>query len=299
MERDDGLTLHELRIFLEFSRTEHLGQAADALDLSIAAVQRAIRSLEDRLGVPLFQRDGRRLRLLNAGRILADQAARVLRTRDEAVDAVLLASGRVHDVVRLGYLYSLGVRIIPDLIAKLKSREPQARVELRHGSTADLVGGVLAGELDAACVAPLPEEPDLESVTLFSEPMRLCVAAKDALAAKARVDLRAVRDRPFASLRQGFGTRTFMLEACARAGFRPAIAYEADDIFTIEGLVGAGLAVSILPARMHDHPNPRVAYVALSAEYETQRTVGLAYRRGGKRQRALAALLASARAFRP
>lgn len=297
-ERED-ISLHELRLFLEFARTEHLGQAADVLGLSVAAVQRGIRSLEERLGVPLFARDGRRLRLLHTGRVLADQAARVLRSRDEAVDAVLLAAGRAEEVLRIGYLYSFGMRVVPDLIARLKTREPHTRVVLKHGSTADLVGGVLAGQLDAICVAPLPEETDLETITLFSEPMLLCVASNDALAAGGPIDLRVVRDRPFAMLRQGFGTRAYMLEACARAGFRPEPTYEADDIFTVEGIVGAGLAVSVMPARMGDHGHPRVAYVALAPNCATQRTVGLAYRRGGTRHRALAAFLASARAFTP
>ncbi|GAC1304498.1 MAG: LysR family transcriptional regulator [Vulcanimicrobiaceae bacterium] len=298
MERDD-ISLHELRLFLEFARTEHLGQAADALELSIPAVQRGIRTLEKRLGVPLFARDGRRLRLLHTGRVLADQAARVMRSRDEAIDAVMLAAGKADEVVRVGYLYSMGMRVLPDLIARVKAKRPQTRIALRHGSTAELVGGVLSGELDAICVAPLPEEPDLETLTLFSESMMLCVPASDPLANKRHVDLRAVRDRPFATLRQGFGTRAYTFEACARAGFRPAVAYEADDIFTVEGLVGAGLAVSVLPARMSDHGNTRVAYLSLAASCETRRTVGLAYRRGGTKHRALAALLAGARAYVP
>jgi LysR family transcriptional activator of glutamate synthase operon len=296
MERDD-VTLHDLRIFLEFARTEHLGQAAEALELSTAAVQRAVRSLEDRLGVPLFARDGRRLRLLHAGRILADQAARVLRSRDDAIDAVHLAAGLVRDVVRVGYLYSLGLRVMPELIVRVKAAVPQARVELRHGSTAELVGGVLASELDAACVAPLPEQRDLETVPMFEEALLLCVPAGDALAGRASVDLRAVRTRPFAALRQGFGTRAYLLEACARAGFRPAFAYEVDDIFTLEGLVGAGLAVSVLPAQMRTIANARVAYVPLVPSCATSRVVGLVYRRTGKRHRALASLVASARAW--
>lgn len=299
MERDGGLTLNELRIFLEFARTEHLGQAAEALELSTAAVQRAVRSLEERLGVPLFARDGRRLRLLHAGRILADQAARVLRSRDDAIDAVHVAAGIVGDVVRVGYLYSLGMRVLPELIARVKAAVPEARVELRHGSTEELVGGVLASELDAACVAPLPEQRELETVAMFEEPMLLCVPAGDALAGRAGVDLRAVRTRPFASLRQGFGTRTYLLDACARAGFRPAFAYEVDDIFTLEGLIGAGLAVSVLPAQMRALANPRVAYMALAPSCATARVVGLVFRRAGKRHRAFAELVATARAWAP
>ena len=298
IDRQD-ISIHELELFLEFARTEHLGRAAEKLELSVAAVQRGIRSLEERLGVPLFARDGRRLRLLHTGRVFADHAARVLQSRDDAVDAVMLAAGRADEIVRIGYLYSLGMRVVPDLIARLKVREPQTRIVLKHGSTETLVGGVLTGQLDAICVAPLPKEPDLETLTLFSEAMLLCVVANDPLANRAHVDLRSVRDRPFAMLRQGFGTRTYMLEACARAGFRPQPTYETDDIFTLEGLVGAGLAVSVMPARMTDHGNDRVRYVPLAPSCATERTVGLAYRKGGTHHRALAALLASAKTYVP
>ncbi|GAC1529069.1 MAG: LysR family transcriptional regulator [Vulcanimicrobiaceae bacterium] len=299
IDRHQEISIHELELFLEFARTEHLGRAAETLDLSVAAVQRGIRSLEERLGVPLFARDGRRLRLLHTGRVFADHAARVLQSRDDAVDAVMLAAGRADEVVRIGYLYSLGMRVVPDLIALLKTREPQTRIVLKHGSTETLVGGVLAGQLDAICVAPLPEESDLATLTLFSEEMLLCVPASDPLGTRVQVDLRSVRDRPFAMLRQGFGTRTYMFEACARAGFRPQPTYETDDIFTLEGLVGAGLAVSVMPSRMRDHGNSRVRYVALAPSCSTQRTVGVAYRKGVQRHRALAALLTIARTYVP
>jgi DNA-binding transcriptional ArsR family regulator len=104
---DEALSFHDLEVFLAFAEVEHLGRAAEALDLSVPAVQRTVRALEARLGVPLVRRDGRRVRLLHAGRILADQAARVIRARGDAVDAVLVAAGRERHVLRIGYMYSL------------------------------------------------------------------------------------------------------------------------------------------------------------------------------------------------
>jgi LysR family transcriptional activator of glutamate synthase operon len=297
----EDITLHELRIFSAFSRTEHLGRAAEELRMSAPAVQRAVRSLESRLGVPLVHRDGRRLRLLDAGRVLAEQAEQVLDTRDEAFKATLVAAGHAPLVVRLGYLYSLGLRVVPDLITRLTAREPEATARLYHGSTVDLVSGVLAGELDAACIAPLPNEADLKTLPLFSEGLLLCVPKDDPLARRESVAAWEVRDRPFAVLRPGFGTRDNLLLACARAGFRPAIAYEANDIFTVEGIVGAGLAVSLLPARITDHINPRVALVPLRETVPTRRTVGLVYHRAATKRenRALKALIDVARSWDP
>ena len=234
------------------------------------------RNLEVRLGVPLVRRDGRRVRLLHAGRILADQASKVIRSRSEAVDAVLVAAGRERHLLRVGYMYSLGLRVLPDLIADMLSREPAIRVELRHGATDALVDALLAGELDAICVAPLPQLAEISSTPLFTERFRLSLPVADPLARRARVDLREVRGRPFAALREGFGSRRFMLEACARAGFRPKIAFTADDIFTVEGFVGAGLAVSVLPELIAENGGSRVVRIPLKEETPTQRTVGIA-----------------------
>jgi LysR family transcriptional regulator, transcription activator of glutamate synthase operon len=288
---DEALSFHDLEVFLAFAEVEHLGRAAEALDLSVPAVQRTVRSLEARLGVPLVRRDGRRVRLLHAGRILADQAARVIRARGDAVDAVLVAAGRERHVLRIGYMYSLGLRVLPDLVADVLARHKSIRVELRHGPTDELVDAMLSGTLDAVCVAPLPALPDVSALPLFTENFRLSVPAGDPLARRAQVDLREVRSRPFAALREGYGSRRYMLEACARAGFVPNIAFTAGDIFTVEGFVGAGLAVSVLPELIGDHGGRRVARIPLRESTPTTRTVGIAHLTTQQQHGALRALL--------
>jgi LysR family transcriptional regulator, transcription activator of glutamate synthase operon len=295
-ERDE-IGFHELAVFSAFAEYEHLGRAAEALGLSLPAVQRAVRSLEARLGVPLVRRDGRRIRLLHAGRILADQAARVLRTRSEAIDAVLVAAGREQHVLRIGYMYSLGLRLVPDLMADVLAHQPDVRIELVHGATDPLVDRLLSGELDAVCVAPLPTQPEITTVALATEGFLASVSANDPLARRATIDLREIRHRPFAVLREGFGTRRLMLEACARAGFAPQIAFTCDDIFTAEGIVGAGLAVSILPERMTDHENPRIARVRLREAVPTRRTLGVAFLASQRKHIALRPMIDGAHRF--
>jgi LysR family transcriptional activator of glutamate synthase operon len=289
----ESLSFHELEIFVAFAEVEHLGRAAEALDLSVPAVQRAVRALEARLGVPLVRRDGRRVRLLHAGRILADQAAKVLRSRADAVDAVLVAAGRERHLVRVGYMYSLGLRVLPDLIADMLAAEPAIRVELRHGATDALVDALLAGELDAICVAPMPALAEITSMPLFTESFKLSVCSDDPLARRSRVDLREVRGRTFAALREGFGSRRYMLEACARAGFRPKIAFTADDIFTVEGFVGAGIAVAVLPELIAENGGRRVVHIALKEATPTERTVGIAHLTSQQHHFALGAFLAA------
>ena len=288
---EEPLSFHDLEIFLAFAELEHLGRAAEALDLSVPAVQRTVRAIEARLGVPLVRRDGRRIRLLHAGRILADQAARVIRARSDAVDAVLLAAGRERHVLRIGYMFSLGLSVLPRLIADVLAQEPTLRVELRSGATDELVDAMLAGTLDAVCVAPLPSIADIATLPLFTEGFRLSVSASDPLARRANIDLREVRGRPFAALREGFGSRRSMFEACARAGFVPQIAFTAGDIFTVEGFAGAGLAVAVLPELIGEHGGARVVRIPLLETAPTTRIVGIAHLVAQRKHGALAAFL--------
>ena len=208
-----------------------------------------------------------------------------------------VAAGRERHLLRVGYMYSLGLRVLPDLIADMHAREPSIRVELRHGATDALVDALLAGELDAICVAPMPTLTEITSVPLFTESFRLSVPSTDPLATRARVDLREVRGRPFAALREGFGSRRYMLEACARAGFRPQIAFTADDIFTVEGFVGSGLAVAVLPELISENGGTRVVRISLAEAVSTMRTVGIAHLTSQRQHYALDAFLAAGKRY--
>jgi LysR family transcriptional regulator, transcription activator of glutamate synthase operon len=286
----EAIGFAELEIFLEFARTQHLGRTAEALGRSVSSIQRAVRALEIRLGVPLVERDGRRVRLLHAGRVLADEAARVVRARSDAVGAVRAASGS-RTPVRLGHMFSLGPTLVPRIAAAVLAGDPAARITLRHGQTNALVTAVLAGELDAVLVSPLPLAADLVSTPVFSEGVLLAVAAGDPLAARESVALAEVRDRPFVALSEGSGSRYDMMQACARAGFAPAIAIEAGDMYTLEGIVGAGLGVAVVPESMRGHPQPSVARIPLREAVPTRRQIGLVYVRGSETRPAVSALL--------
>ncbi|HYZ17340.1 MAG TPA: LysR family transcriptional regulator [Candidatus Acidoferrum sp.] len=289
----------ELEIFLAFSRTEHLGQTAEALGRSVSSIQRTVRALEARLGVPLVERDGRRVRLLHAGRVLADHAASVVRARNEVVGAVRAAS-TPRAILRLGHMFSLGLSLVPRIVAEVLARDPTTRLTLRHGATNALVTSLLAGELDAVLVSPLPLAADLVTVPLFTEPLLFAIAATDALAAHASIELAAVRDRAFVALSEGAGSRYDLMQVCARAGFTPRIAIEVGDMYTLEGIVGAGLAVSIVPASMLHHTHPTVVRIPLRESFDTQRQVGLVYLRGTETRRSVGTLVdAAARVAAP
>jgi DNA-binding transcriptional LysR family regulator len=291
-DAEHRLGLRELEIFLAFAQTQHMGRAAEEIGVSIPSIQRTVRALELELGVPLVERDGRRLRLLHAGQVLAEHATQILRSRTDAVRATLAASGSERLTLRLGHTSSLGFVIVPRYVEKVLRRDPETHVQLRQGSTAVLLAAILTGGLDAALVSGPVDAPELHVVPLFEDPVLLAVPIDDPLAHAARVDIAAFRDRGFITLGESSGNHAGVLRLCARAGFRPRIVLEADDLCTVEGAVAAGLGVALVPRSMNQHPHPDVAHVPIATAIPMMRPVMLVYPRGAPRNEALASLLA-------
>lgn len=271
------VTLTDLEMLVAFARTEHFGQTAAELGISVATVQRAIRTLERKLGVALIEQSGRRVRMLRTGNVLVREAHVVLRARQDAVNATLAEAGHPQRQLRIAHTFSLGLGFVPRVLAALLDEHPGLRFRCWQGSATDVIAALLRGEADVAFTSLAPTEQDFVVVPLFTESLLLAVPADDPLATLDSVSLAQVRDRPFVSMELGSSSRTHMVNACARAGFVPRIAVEGNDLFVVESMVGAGIGVSVVPEGMTDHQHPGVARIRISNPAPAGRTVLLAY----------------------
>jgi LysR family transcriptional regulator, transcription activator of glutamate synthase operon len=275
------ITFADLEMLVAFARTEHFGNTAAELGVSVATVQRTIRSLERKLGVPLIEQAGRRVRMLRAGNVLVREANAVLRARQDAVDNTLTDAGHPQRLLRIAHTFSLGLGFVPRVLAELLTKHPGLRFRCWQGSANDVVAALLRGEADVAFTSVAPSEQDFVVEPLFIESLLLAVPADDPLAQETSVPLRAVRDRSFVSMELGSSSRAHMVNACARAGFVPRITIEGNDLFVVESMVGAGIGVSIVPEGMTDHQHPSVVRIPIVDPTPAGRTVFLAYPRAG------------------
>lgn len=290
MDRVRQVTFHDLEVLLEFSTTEHLGQVSRNLGLSVPSIQRTIRGLEEKLGIVLVERDGRRLRLRHAGWVMAGQAARLLRSRSDAIDEVRAAAGAGLVPLRVGHTFSLGIEVVPQVIAGFLDLSAGTRVMLRQDAATAIIESLLRGEVDAAFSSIAPVEPDVRVVPLFEEPMLLAVPVADPLASGGVMELAAVKDRRFVAMSEGSSSRGHMMLACARAGFSPRVVMDTDDLFSVMGAVAAGIGLALVPGSMEDYRHPGVVLVPLAETVPTRRTVCLAYRRQTGRDKQLSVL---------
>lgn len=150
---DDRLSLRKLEVFLAFLRTENIAKTAEDLGTAAVSVHRALHTLEETIQCPLFTRKGRQLQPLPTAREFAKYAQDLIARMHEAVEETRRVGGFEQKRMRLGSLYSLSVRTVPNLILGMKYRRPELEFELVMGSNKSLLAKLEENKLDAIVIA--------------------------------------------------------------------------------------------------------------------------------------------------
>jgi LysR family malonate utilization transcriptional regulator len=295
---DEEITLRKLEVFLAFMRLHSLGKVSDELGQSTVSVHRALHSLEQGLRCQLFRREGRSLAPLPAAFAFARHAERAVEEVGEGVRKVRELAGFAGARLKIGSLYSLTLRCIPQLLMGLKMRRPDLQVELTLGSNQELLHSLSEGRLDAIVIglqAPV-EDPQLLRVPLFEDEVRLAAPQGSPYAGRAHVDLRELRGEKFITLGGGFVTSDSFDHAFQQAGYVPETIMRVGDIFSLINLVGGGMGYSLLPGRVAGFSS-RVDLIPLDARYASHQSITLLLSRSRERDPNLLALAAECRMY--
>ncbi|MFC7387937.1 LysR family transcriptional regulator [Sphaerisporangium rhizosphaerae] len=216
------MELRQLDYFVAVAEEGGFGRAAERLSIVQSAVSQQIRRLERELGVPLFDRSTRRVRLTGAGERLLPEARAVLaaanRTRRVAADIRAGADG----VLRLGVVQGPGDRIYR-LLQELASLAPRLRVRPRRLSLPLRLSAVRSGELDAALVRALTDAPSLELLPIWQDRLYAAFPAAHPLARSAEVGLEDLAGLPLrlAPREDNPPFHDLVTDACRAAGIAP------------------------------------------------------------------------------
>lgn len=246
-----------LRAFVEVVRQGGFSQAAKTVFATQSTVSKAVKQLEDELGVPLLDRIGHRSTLTAAGEVVYRRGVKLLADRDDLLAELDEVRGLRRGVLRLGLPPVGSSTLFAPLFAVYRQRYPGIDVQLveEHGSV-QLEQRLRAGEIDFAG-ALLPVSPDFEWALVRREPLVALLPAHHPLGKKRSVSLADVRDIPFILFGSGFALHRIILDACHSAGFEPRIAAHSSQIDFMIELVSTGLGVAFLPrmiASQRRHP---------------------------------------------
>src|SRR5437762_2812218 len=193
--------LRELRIFLVLADELHFGRTAERLRISQPGVSEAVRVLESRLGVKVFDRTSRRVRLTAPGEDLKRSLGPALAALDQALTQTSELSHAVRGLLRVGFVLTTEGPALSRLIAAFQARYPACEVRLQEVETFDAYRALRRGDIDVLCNWLAVDEPDLTAGTAFAHYHRaLAVTPTHRLAAQHTVSIEDLADEEVALL---------------------------------------------------------------------------------------------------
>jgi DNA-binding transcriptional LysR family regulator len=266
---DDMPEAHELssgllRVFVEVARLGSFTAAGTRLGYTQSAISRQISALESEAGTPLFDRLPRGVRPTEPGRRLLAHAEAVLdrleAARRELADLRELATGRL----RVGGFATADVSLVPKAIAAFRAAHPAVVVTLTEDYTPGLAKRLRAGELDVAILSGDGPFDGLDLRKLCDDPMLVALPAGHRLARRRRVRLADLADEQW--IAGSDRPQDTLISSCLAHGFRPRIGFVARDWLAKQGLVAAGVGITLIPAIAAESVRPDISVVRLGPD---------------------------------
>jgi len=278
-----GFSLRDFDYADQVARLRHFGRAAEACGVSQSALSEQIRKLEDRLGMPLFERTKRRVAPTADAEGFLEQIARVLQEAERLAD---MAERRRADGglrLRVGAIETLGPYYLPRVLATLRKARPDISLRLVEAKTEALTRALSRGELDVAFLATPPTQSGLAAASLFREPFLFAAPVGHPLTLVEPLAIEALAGPDLLLLEEGHCLRDQALALC---GGRPATRH-ATSVETLWQMIASGEGYSLLPALAVESRPSLHAFVVVRAlsNAAAERRISLCWRasdpRGG------------------
>lgn len=257
------MELQQLRYFDEVARTQHVTNSAKKLNVAQPALTQSIRRLERELGVTLFERVGRNVRLTACGKALEKRIAPLLAALDELPEELAVVAGREQAAVHLAIESASGLAV--DAIAAYRATHPNARFVVAQ-ETASRRWDLRIRTVRANGANPVARR--------FTERIGIAVPAERAMGGS--IELADLKDEPFICLAGSRAFREVCDEACAHAGFSPRVAFESDSPAVVKNMIGLGLGVGFWPERSWGSLEDSSATLAAIADAPFARDIEIA-----------------------
>jgi LysR family transcriptional regulator, transcription activator of glutamate synthase operon len=270
------MELRQIEYFIEVALREHVTEASHALHVAQSAISRQIVNLESELGVPLFIREGRNVKLTPIGRIFLEHMQHAMKVIETARREVEEYIDPDRGTIRIGFPSSLATYMLPNVISAFRKSHPQVKFQLKQASYHQLVDSVVKGEMDMALIGPVPKNnKNIKTDILFVDKIVALLPSNHPLADKPLLNLSQLKDDSFVLFPDGFILRDIVVNACGLQGFQPKVSFEGEDIDAIKGLVSAGLGVTLIPEITLVDNVPRSTVKLHLMDQQVTRTVGI------------------------
>ncbi len=242
------MTLQELRYFCVTAEVLHYTRAANLLYISQPSLSYALNKLEKELGVPLFEKQGKKVLLTKYGEEFLPYAKRALAELSAGTDRLQEMKLPSAGIINLGYIYSVSFSILPDFVNSyyMYQGNQQTAFRFRQGMAGELIEQLLSGSLDLL-IAGKPDIASIDCLPIYRQELFLAVPPTHRLAEHGAVSLSDISEENFISITHDAYIYHQLESQFKEASITPKIVFEADEYSSIAASLATGAGVAIVP----------------------------------------------------
>ncbi len=242
------MTLQELRYFCVTAEVLHYTRAANLLYISQPSLSYALNKLEKKLGVPLFEKQGKKVSLTKYGKEFLPYAKRALNELSSGIEHLQEIQRPTAGIISLGYIYSVSFALLPTFVDRFYAYQgsDQTAFRFHQGTAGELIEQLLGGSLDLL-IAGRTDISSIDCLPLYRQELFLAVPASHRFAERDAVSLNDLSEENFISITHDAAIYRQLETIFKKASIRPKTVFEADEYSSIAASVTTGAGVAIMP----------------------------------------------------
>ena len=244
------MNLYHLRYFVTLAHLEHYTKAADVLAITQPSLSHAISSLEEELGVKLFEKNGRNVSLTKYGKTFLGDVEETLNRLDSSVNGLQLA-GKGEGQIDVAFLRTLGVDFVPKIIRNFLTANEGKQINFNLFCDKVLTGDILTGlkekKYDIGFCSKINDEPLIEFIPVAKQDLVVIVPPDHPLASKSEIHLEETLEYKQIIYKSGSGLRHIIDHLFDQIGAYPDVSYEIAEDHVVAGFVANGFGIAVAP----------------------------------------------------
>ncbi|WP_027086870.1 LysR family transcriptional regulator [Cohnella panacarvi] len=273
------MELRQLEYFVAVCEELHFTRAAERLNISQPSLSQQIRILEHNVGLPLFDRIGKKTIITESGQILLKHCYNVFHELEQARSAIAELQGLTRGSLKIGAIYSVMNDLLPPAILSFQQSYPQVELSLFGLRNGDIIHMLLHNEIDMGIIIYPTLHDELVATYLYDERLAIAVPDNHPLAGCTEIKLESLHHVPVIALQKTYYLREYMDRVYKDNDIVPRVVMELNTMDSIICMVGQGAGVTVLPLPYLQASKQAAIRVIPIADPNLSIKIGMAYRR--------------------
>lgn len=236
-----------MKYVLEVAKQQNVTKAAENLHMTQPTLSKIIKNLEDELGVTLFDRSGKYVKLTDSGSAAMQQIRTIIQAVDDLYVKLEDVANLKTGTIKIGLPPVISSVFFPRIVASFQKHYPRIDFQIVEEGAKKVEQLIMDGHIDLGVVISPVDEACFEVMPFIEQRLALVIHKSHRLAGRETVSLSELREEPYIVFPRGFGVRDHIMKACHRVGFEPKIVYESSQWDLLAEMVAENLGISIMP----------------------------------------------------